>query len=56
MASESEQKVVQLQEHLENVKTMFNKKLVAQREALDEMKKLGEASEVNLRAKITECA
>ena len=56
LASESEQKISRLQEHLENVKAMFNKKLVAQREALDEMKKLREASEVDLRVKITECS
>ena len=56
MASEAEQKAVRLQEHLENVKAMFNKKLVAQKEMLDEMSRLRGASEVKLKTKITECA
>ena len=56
MTSEAEQKAARLQEHLENVKAMFNKKLVAQKETLDEMSRLHGANEVKLKAKITECA
>jgi precorrin-3B methylase len=48
--------VVCLQEYIENIKQMFNKKLLAQKSTMDEMGSLYEASEAKLKAKIAECS